>query len=369
MAGGKGTRLHPLTITLPKPLVPIANKPLLFHLIELLKKYEFDEIIITANTLGTQISKILGDGNALGVNIKYEWEEDPLGTAGGLKKFEEELNETFLVISGDILTNIDLSEMFSFHKKKNGIATLALTHVDVPTDYAIVTKDNSGRVIRFLEKPSWNEVFSNTINVGIYILEPIILDYLKKHQAFDFSRQLFPLLLEKGEPFFGYFTRNYWLDIGTPRRYFQANQDVMTEKIKVSLSGNEIKNKIWIGHGTCIDPEVQIKPPVIIGQNCIISKGCTIDELSIIGDGVFIGNFSNTKHSIIWNNALIHEEVKLNSCLIANKVEIGAKSVVEADAIIGENCKIGPDCIIKSAARIWPNTAINPNKTVFKDIK
>jgi mannose-1-phosphate guanylyltransferase/phosphomannomutase len=369
MAGGKGTRLYPLTANLPKPLVPVANKPIIVHIIELLKKHGFKEIVLTVSSSGKEISEILGDGSHFNVQITYKWEDRPLGTAGGLKNFEEGLTEPFLVISGDILTDIDLSQLREFHQIHDGIATLTLTHSEDPIDYAIVTRDTNERVNRFLEKPRWNEVFSNMINVGIYILEPRILNYVEKNKPLDFSMQLYPLLLEQGEPIFGYFTENYWLDIGTPQRYLQANHDVLTRDVNLNIPATEIEDHIWVGEGTKIDPSATIHSPAIIGHNCTIQKESVIDRTSIVGDDVATGASSTIKGAIIWNNAIIGEKVKLDNCIIASRVNLGAGSVIEDGAIIGADCTIGNGSIIKSSVLISPNHRIKSNTIIDKNMK
>jgi len=369
MAGGKGTRLLPLTSNIPKPMVPIANKPILVHIIELLKKYGFDDIIITLGHLGQKIADILGDGATLGVKITYSWEERPLGTAGGVKQVEDKLDGSFLVISSDILTDIDLSKMLAFHRKNGSKATIALTQTEIPVAFGIVITEDNGRINRFLEKPSWGEVFSDTINTGIYILEPEVLALFEKNQEFDFSKQLFPILLEKDIPMFGYLADFYWLDIGTPKKYIQANQDVLSKKVKINFSGKEIQEDVWVGEGNTIDPEAQLWSPAIIGNNCRVEKEAIVDRLSIIGDGVFIGKKANIKRSVVWNNASIRDKAKLENCIIASRVDLGMEAVVQSEAIIGDDCEIGNDSVIKPNIIIWPNKIIEAGTTVTMNVK
>ncbi len=368
MAGGKGTRLRPLTSNVPKPMVPIANKPMIIHIIELLKKHGFDDIIITVGYLGKKISEI-GDGSDLGVKITYVWEKRPLGTAGGVKQVDKKLNETFLVISSDILTDINLSEMLAFHKENKSLATLALTRTEVPVAYGIVFTEEDGKINRFLEKPGWSEVFSDKINTGIYILEPEVLRYIEKDQEFDFSKQLFPLLLERGDPIYGYWGDFYWLDIGDPTKYIQANHDILTRKVTVNISGKEIKEDVWVGEETEINPKANIWPPVIIGQNCKIEEGAIVDRLSIIGDGVFIGEGADIKRSIVWNHSTIRKNAKLDNCVISSRVDLGNDSIVENEAVIGDDCEIGNEAKIKPSILIWPDKIIEAGSIVTTDIK
>ncbi len=369
MAGGKGTRLRPLTYNLPKPMVPIANKPILIHIIELLKQHGFDEIIITLGYLGKKISEMVGNGENLGVTISYAWEERPLGTAGGVKNVEAMLDDTFLVISSDILTDINLSKMLKFHKKSKSVATLALTTADIPVSYGIVVTDENGRIVRFLEKPGWGEVFSDKINAGIYILEPEILRSIEENQEFDFSKQLFPLLLEKNHPMFGYIGDYYWLDVGDPKKYIQANRDVLTKKVRVNIAGEEIKDDIWVGEGSVIDLEANLWSPAIIGQNCKVEREVNVDRSSIIGDGVYIGKGAHIKRSIIWNNSTIRENARLENCVISSRVELGAESIVLSEAVIGDDCDIGRESVIKPAISIWPNKIIEAGSIVSMPVK
>ncbi len=369
MAGGKGTRLRPLTSNLPKPLVPVANKPILIHIIELLKQHGFDDIIITVGYLGKKISEVIGDGRDLGVHISYSMEDRPLGTAGSVKQVEKKLDETFLVISSDILTDINLSKMLEFHRERGSVATLALTRAEIPVAYGIVYTDDGGQINRFKEKPGWSEVFSDKINAGIYLLEPEVLRFIEENQEFDFSKQLFPLLLERGDSIFGYIDDYYWLDIGNPKKYIQANYDVLTRKVRVNIAGKELKEDVWIEEGTTVDLESNIWAPVIIGQNSKIEKDAVIDRLSVIGDGVFIAKGAHIKRSIIWNNATIRERTKLENCVISSRVDLGADSVVQNEAVIGDDCEIGSECVITHEKKIWPNKIIESGSTVSTDVK
>ena len=237
MAGGKGTRLRPLTCNKPKPMVPIANRPMMEHILNLLKEHGFNEVLITACFLPEQIENYFGDGSQYGLELKYLTEEVPLGTAGSVRNGAEFLTETFLVISGDALTDIDLRAAVESHRQRGATASLILTRVDNPLEYGVVICDQEGRIKRFLEKPGWGEVFSDTVNTGIYILEPKIFEYYQQGQEYDFSKHLFPQLLSAGEPLFGYVADGYWSDIGNLEQYRQAHYDVLSGKVRVSIPG------------------------------------------------------------------------------------------------------------------------------------
>ena len=237
MAGGKGTRLRPLTCNKPKPMVPIVNRPMMEHIIYLLQKHGFNEVWITLFYLPELIRNYFGDGSEFGMKINYSLEETPLGTAGSVKKVVDNLNDTFLVISGDALTDINLEKAIKFHKAKKVKATIVLTKVPNPLEYGVVIADQKGEVKRFLEKPGWGEVFSDTVNTGIYILEPEVFNLFESGSEFDFSKNLFPMLLDKGESIGGFVADGYWSDIGNLEQYRQAHYDVLTGKVKGSIPG------------------------------------------------------------------------------------------------------------------------------------
>jgi len=237
MAGGEGTRLRPLTCNRPKPMVPIVNRPVMEHIINLLKEQGIKEIFVTLYYLPQVIQDYFGDGSDFGVKIKYYIEETPLGTAGSVKQIEKELDDTFVIISGDALTDIDLSKAIDFHKKKESLATLVLTQVEEPLEYGVVVTEEDGKIKHFLEKPDWSEVFSDTVNTGIYVLEPECLQFFEHGINFDFSKDLFPLLLAKEYPLYGYLTSDYWCDVGNIEQYRQAHNDVLDGKVHINIPG------------------------------------------------------------------------------------------------------------------------------------
>lgn len=232
MAGGKGTRLRPLTCHLPKPMVPLIGKPCMAYTIDLLKKHGIYDIAITMQYKPEMIRDYFGDGRTFGVNMHYFQETTPLGTAGSVKNAQPFLDDTFIVISGDALTDVDLRQALNFHKQKGAKATLVLTRVSHPLEYGVVMTDDEGRIVKFLEKPSWGEVFSDTVNTGIYILEPELLERVPHGLTFDFSQQLFPALLEDDDALFGYISSGYWSDIGNLQQYRQTQFDMLDGKVR-----------------------------------------------------------------------------------------------------------------------------------------
>ncbi|MEO8322869.1 MAG: NDP-sugar synthase, partial [Actinomycetota bacterium] len=247
MAGGEGSRLRPLTSNVPKPMLPVVNRPLMEHIIELLRSHGITDITATVQFLASVIRNYFLDGSDLGVSLSYSTEDVPLGTAGSVLNAKELLSGTFLVISGDALTDLDLTTVVDFHRSKGAAATLVLKRMADPLEFGIVMTSEDGRIERFLEKPTWGQVFTDTINTGIYVLEPEVLDLIPPDQPYDFSSELFPLMLEKGLPLFGYITEGYWTDVGNTETYLRAQADALEGKVAVRLKGFEYQAGVNVG--------------------------------------------------------------------------------------------------------------------------
>lgn len=368
MAGGEGTRLRPLTCNIPKPMVPIVNKPVMEHIIELLKKYELTDVAVTLQYLPDMIKDYFGDGKEFGINLRYYVEDKPMGTAGSVKNAEEFLDDTFLVISGDALTDIDLSKAIDYHFSKGSVATLVLKKVDIPLEYGVVVTDENGRITRFLEKPSWGEVFSDTVNTGIYILSPEVLRYFNKNEIFDFSKDLFPLLLRENKPMYGYITEEYWCDIGDLTAYSQAHKDVLDNKVKVSIAGSKVKDGLWIGEGAVIEDNVTIEEPCVIGANTRIKNGSIIGSYSVLGDNNIIGERSGIKRSILWKNNILDSNVQLRGTVICSKVNIKENVSAFENSVIGDDTVIDRNALIKPDIKIWPNKMIESGTEVSSNL-
>src|SRR5205823_906804 len=259
MAGGEGTRLRPLTSNQPKPMVPVVGKPCMEHILELLKQHGFDEAIVTLAFMPQAIRSYFGDGEGLGLAIEYSVEESPLGTAGSVRLASDKLDETFLVISGDALCDVDLGEIVRVHREREAAVTIGLKSVDNPLEFGIVVTDEDGRIERFLEKPSWGQVFSDTINTGIYVLEPEVLRHVPANRPYDFSKKLFPLLLEMGRPIYGYSMEGYWQDIGNLDLYRQAYFDALEGNVRLNIPGIRLRGNIWLGEGVELDDLDQVE--------------------------------------------------------------------------------------------------------------
>ncbi|MFL5932979.1 MAG: NDP-sugar synthase, partial [Gaiellaceae bacterium] len=249
MAGGEGTRLRPLTSNQPKPMVPIVGKPCMEHILELLREHDLDDVIVTVAFMPQAIRSYFGNGDNVGVTIEYSVEESPLGTAGSVRLASGRLEETFLVISGDALCDVDLTELIRFHREKEAAVTIGLKSVENPLEFGIVVTDEDGRIERFLEKPSWGQVFSDTINTGIYVIDPEVMRHVPTDRPYDFAKELFPLLLEMGRPLYGCVLDGYWQDIGNLDQYRQANFDALDEKVRLNIPGIRIRGRVWMGEG------------------------------------------------------------------------------------------------------------------------
>lgn len=367
MAGGSGTRLRPLTCDLPKPMVPILNRPIAEHIVNLLKRNGVNEIIATLYYLPDVMRDYFQDGRDYGVQMTYAVEEDqPLGTAGCVKNIADLLDDTFLVISGDGVTDFDLQAAVRFHKERGSKATLVLAHVPNPIEFGVVITDEECRIKRFLEKPSTSEIFSDTVNTGTYILEPEVLDYLPADQESDFSKDLFPLLLEKGEPMYGYIAEGYWCDVGHLDAYREAQYDAMHRQVQMDFDYycEERSPGLWIGQNTDIDPTATLHPPVMIGNNCRIGARVNIEPGTIIGDNVTVGNDADLKRPIIWNGAIIGEEAHLRACVIGRGTRVDRRAHVLEGSVIGALSTVGEEAQISPGVRVWPSKQIESGATL-----
>ncbi|MFZ5945210.1 MAG: sugar phosphate nucleotidyltransferase [Bacillota bacterium] len=368
MAGGKGTRLKPLTCSKPKPMVYLANNPVMTHTIELLKKNSITELGVTLQHMASHIIEYYAEGKDYGVNFKYFIEETPLGTAGSVKNAQDFLDDTFLVISGDGLTDIDIQKAIEFHRKKKSLATLILTTVDNPLEYGIVVTKDTGEIIKFLEKPSWGEVFSDKVNTGMYILEPEVLNYIPQNTFFDFSKDLFPLLMNKGITLNGFTAAGYWCDIGNSKAYLQAHVDIITDKVSAYIPYKEYSPKVWIGKDTVIHPTAQLNPPVIVGNNCFIGPNAIVGPESIIGNNCIINEYASIKRSVLWNGVQIGKSAALRGAVLCSNVKLKKNTDIYEGAIIGEESTLNESCTIKPGAKIWPGKTISEGSVLKGNI-
>jgi mannose-1-phosphate guanylyltransferase/phosphomannomutase len=346
-------------------MVPILNKPIAEHIINLLRRHRISRVIATLHYLPDLMKDYFQNGSDLDVEIIYSVEEEqPLGTAGCVKNVAKLLNETFLVISGDSITDFDLQAAIEFHYQKRSKATIVLTRVANPMEFGVVITDKEYRIRRFLEKPSSSEIFSDTINTGIYILEPEVLEYLPENEESDFSQDLFPLLLDRAEPMYGYIAEGYWCDVGHLDAYREAQYDALYGKVELQFAYEQKSDRVWIGQNTYIDPSVRIEPPVLIGHNCRIGPRTTIEAGTAIGDNVTIGADAELKRPIIWNGAVIGDDAHLSACVIARGARVERRAHVLEGAVVGPLSIVGEEAQINTGVRVWPSKRIEAGATL-----
>ncbi|MHB8637889.1 MAG: sugar phosphate nucleotidyltransferase [Fimbriimonadaceae bacterium] len=368
MAGGEGSRLRPLTSNLPKPMVPIGNQPIMEHILTLLKRHGITEVIATIHYLGDEIRSYFGDGSDFGVDLQYSVETSPLGTAGSVKRAEAMLREgTFLIISGDALTDCDLDKALEFHREKRSKATIVLSRVPNPLEFGVVITAEDGRIERFLEKPGWSEVFSDTVNTGIYILEPEIFNRMEPNQPADWSADVFPQLLADGAPIYGYVMNEYWCDIGSLSQYREAQEDLLSRRVNLPIIGGEATSDgsgRFVGPNCTIDEEVHLIPPVCIGRNCRIKRGARIGPYSSIGDNAHIEEEAHIERSVVWDNVYIGPNVGIHSATVGSRCTIKRDTVIREDAVVGDRCFIDVGCTIRPRIKIWPDKSVERGSTV-----
>jgi mannose-1-phosphate guanylyltransferase/phosphomannomutase len=355
MAGGEGTRLRPMTANQPKPLLPVVNKPIMEHVLRLLKRHGFDETIVTVQFLASMVRTYFGDGDELGMHLSYATEESPLGTAGSVKNAEEALrDDAFLVISGDALTDIDLAKVVAAHRERGALVTVCLTRVPDPLEFGIVITDEQTRIERFLEKPSWGQVFSDTVNTGIYVMEPEVFRHVAKGEAVDWSGDVFPALVEAGAPVYGYVAEGYWEDVGTHESYLKVQADVLNRKVEVEIDGFEVSPGVWVGEGAEVDVEAVVRGPVYIGGYAKVEAGAELREYTVLGNNVVVKGGAFLDRAVVHDNAFIGAHVNLRGCVIGKNTDVMRAARVEEGAVVGDECVIEEEAFLASGIKIYP---------------
>jgi len=354
MAGGEGTRLRPLTSNQPKPMVPIVGKPCMEHILDLLRRHGIEEVIVTLAFLPQAIRSYFGDGESIGVGIEYSVEEVPMGTAGSVRLASRRLDEPFLVISGDALCDFDLTALASFHRERQAAATIALKSVDNPLEFGIVVVDEDGRVERFLEKPSWGQVFSDTINTGVYVLDPEVLRHVPDDRPYDFSKDLFPLLLEMGRPLYGCSCDGYWQDIGNLDQYRQANIDALDGRVALQIDGIRLRGNIWIGEGVELDELEGVEGPAYIGNDCRISPQASIGAHTVLGANVTLRDQVRVARSIIDASTYVGRSTVIEGAIVGRACDIRSHVHVHERAAIGDEVVLGDESVVAPGVRIYP---------------
>ncbi len=368
MAGGQGTRLRPLTSNQPKPMLPVVNQPMMEHIVRLLIDHKFKDMVVTLHFLPTLITNYFGDGKDWGVSIAYCQESVPLGTAGSVKNCSHLLDDTFLVISGDALTDIDLGKVVDFHRRSGALVTVTLIRVANPLEFGIVVTDAEGRIERFLEKPNWGQVFSDTINTGIYVLEPEILDFIPEGKSFDFSKDLFPLLLERGESLFGYVAEGYWCDIGNFEQYMTAHKDILDRKVRIDPPGFRMAENVWVGNGVEIEEGAEVRGPAVLGDHCKVEKGAVVREYTVLGHNVAVKRDSFVHRSIIYDNSYIGTGSHLRGCVVGKNCDLKGNVRLEEGVVVGDECLIGENVLVNHDVKIYPFKTVETGATVNASI-
>jgi mannose-1-phosphate guanylyltransferase len=353
LVGGEGTRLRPLTYHTPKPMVPVLNLPFLEHVIRNLKEHNITEIVMAQFYLPASMREYFGDGSKFGVKLYYVMEEKPLGSAGAVKNVEDFLDGTFFVLNGDIIHNRDFTAILKFHRRHRAKVTIVLTPVADPTQYGVVETDTNNRVKRFLEKPKAEEVTTNMINAGTWVVEPEILQRIPPDTKCSFERDVFPQMLADKVPFYAYVTDNYWMDTGTPENYIQLHRDILNGKHE----GYAVDEEVMIGKRCRIDASAKFKGKVVIGDNCKVGKGVKFTGPVIIGPNCRIGENTTITDSVLWHDDDIGNNVKIKSSILADNCKIGDESILNA-AVLGDHVTVIDGINLKKGSRVMPGETV-----------
>jgi mannose-1-phosphate guanylyltransferase/phosphomannomutase len=325
------------------------------HVLTLLKRHGLTETVVTVQFLASLVKNYFGDGEEFGMELSYANEEKPLGTAGSVKNAEDALkDDSFLVISGDALTDFDLTELIEFHKQKGGLVTVCLTRVPNPLEFGITIVDDEGRVERFLEKPTWGQVFSDTVNTGIYVMEPEVFNYVEADVPVDWSGDVFPQLMKEGKPIYGFIAEGYWEDVGTHESYVKAQADVLEGKVDVDIDGFEISPGVWVAEGAEVHPDAVLRGPLFIGDYAKVEAGAEIREHSVIGSNVVVKTGAFLHKAVVHDNVYVGQQTNLRGCVIGKNTDVMRAARIDDGAVIGDECLIGEESIIAGNVRVYP---------------
>lgn len=370
MAGGFGTRIQPLTSSIPKPMIPLFNRPIMLHIVELLKKHDITDLVMLLYHQPEVIKKFFRDGSDFGVKITYVTPLEDMGTAGAVKAAEKYLDERFLVISGDLLTDFNLRKVLDFHSDNKAMATITLTSVKDPLQFGVVITDKEKRITQFLEKPGWGEVISDTINTGIYVLEPEIFNYIPANENFDFSQDLFPLMLKNKDPLFGYASKGYWRDIGNTDSYREAYHDIFKGKVNLKIDEEKqdfVGKDLRVGTDVTLDEPAGLSGTVVIGDNSQIRGEVQIKD-SVIGRNCTIEAGVKLNRCVLWDNAYVKKGAKITDSVVCANVRVGQGVVLDEAVIVADDTSIGDEAHIKADVKIWPRKVIEAGSIVTANL-
>jgi mannose-1-phosphate guanylyltransferase/phosphomannomutase len=368
MAGGEGSRLRPLTCNKPKPMVPVAGRPILEHTLDLLKRHGITEVVLTLQFMPTAIMNYFGDGSEFGMRMRYVVENAPLGTAGSVRNAARFLDEPFIVVSGDALTDFDLGSLYRFHRERGAKATLGLTRVPNPVELGIVTTAEDGSIARFLEKPSWGEVFSDTVNTGVYVLDPDVLEMVPEGRPFDFSKDLFPAMLAARRPLFGCILYGYWCDIGNLAQYCQAQVDAMDGTVRLGIAGTRSGPGVWVGNGARISRESVVIPPVLIGEGTTVAAGAVVGPHCVTGRNCNIAGSASLRRAVLWDGVCVGEGAEVRGAVLCDRTQVRAGAKVFETAVIADETVVGENSVVGPGVKVWPCKIIGKAATVRESI-
>ena len=354
LVGGEGTRLRPLTSTVPKPIVPLVDRPFMAYMLEWLRRHEVDDVVMAMGYLATAVQNVLGDGSAYGMRIRYVEEPSPLGTGGALKFAESLLDERFFMLNGDVLSDMDLSAQLAAHERSGAKGTLALVPVEDPSAYGLVYTEDDGAVREFVEKPSLDTAEGNHVSAGAYILEREVLDLIEPDRNVSIEREVWPQLVGKG--LYAFAHDAYWLDIGTPDRYLQATFDIIEGNVRT-----EVAEKLGAGYMSVaadVECDGRVVPPAVVQSRCKIAEGAHVGALVVLGDGVEVGSGSTIERAVVLQGAEIGEDCVLRDCVVAAGARIGPRTHITGGAVLGEGVTIGADNVLTRGVRIFPHVEL-----------
>jgi mannose-1-phosphate guanylyltransferase len=365
LVGGLGTRLRPLTCNTPKPMIPLVNQPFIEWMLLRLRDQGINEVVLAVQYLAERFRDALGDGSRLEMKLHIVEEPEPRGTAGAVKNVEHLLDGPTFVFNGDVMTDLDLQAMLAFHREKQSKVTISLTPVEDPTQFGLVEMDRDNHVQRFLEKPRPEDITTNLVNAGTYIIEPDVFRYVPPNQFYMFERGLFPVVLQTGDGMYGFPSRAYWTDIGKPQTYIDVHHDILIGKVKYSFRGTQLADRVWLEGDADIHPGAQIVGPVVIGPGVRIERGARVIGPTVIGPGCHIGPECSIEGAVLWEGNTLEEGVVLRNSVLGRGNRIGAGTHITDGAIIGDDCRLGPENRLERGIRIWPGTALGERAISF----
>jgi mannose-1-phosphate guanylyltransferase/phosphomannomutase len=349
-------------------MVPIVGKPCMEHILDLLRRHDMHEVVVTLAFMPQAIRTYFGDGTTLEMDVDYSVEEQPLGTAGSVRLARERLDDTFLVISGDALCDVDLTGLVAAHREKGAAVTIALKSVDNPLEFGIVVTDEDGRVERFLEKPSWGQVFSDTINTGIYVLEPEVLRHIPTDRPYDFSKELFPLLLEMGRPIYGHVLDGYWQDIGNLEQFRQANFDALDGRVQLDIPGLRLRGNVWVSEEVDINEVAGVAGPAFIGANCRIADGASIGAHAVLSQGVIVREGARVTRSVVDAGSYLGRSSVVEGAIIGRGCDLRDHVRVHEGVAIGDQVTIGPEATLFPGVRVYPFKEIETGAQIHESV-